>query len=480
MIKLPEWIKKSDISHAPETPYNVGSNRLEASQYYLNEIWQRIINWKNYPKDYFNLYEAQGKITLCHYKNNLLVRSQEVSLNDTEWHEYIYQNSSLPIHLILQGQDCEFRSFPTQQINIWDRFFLFNQLKINEFHPNDLIEHYQPKQSFEKVDILIAIRSNDFLRKIYETIESFKNPIGGVISWDIEQSLAMKKQASITRALQQWAVTLIPMENHKFTMLVLRQDAILLQRVVHSKTTKDIEKELRSTLRFLQRQGYTEGQHVSILVPEDTIEITEFSHEGFEIVAVSKRLFEKESHKPRKSFLKFIPEILKQANLAYHLPRLAIKFLLPISMIVLILWATIQIKSFFQDYESKWINSNFEEISKKTSGNFSEQVHFSKMFKNYVSSANNNPSSLVANVNKMLKGKFQVLSITWSQNDKENELRLNFPTVVKGKKPNFKKYIDQNSERVLGDSSISWNERDNETVLLIQQHTAKTVNKNGN
>ncbi|MCX7343029.1 MAG: hypothetical protein NT128_02650 [Proteobacteria bacterium] len=353
-------------------------------------------------------------------------------------------------------------------------------MKINEFHPNDLIEHYPPKQSFEKVDILIAIRSNDFLRKIYETLESFKNPIGGVISWDIEQSLAMKKQASITRALQQWVVTLIPMENHKFTMLVLRQDAILLQRVVHSKTTKDIEKELRSTLRFLQRQGYTEGQHVSILVPEDTIEITEFSHEEFEIVAVSKRLFEKESYKPRKSFLKFIPEILKQANLAYHLPRLAIKFLLPISMIVLILWATIQIKSFFQDYESKWINSNFEEISKKTSGNFSEQVHFSKMFKNYVSSANNNPSSLVANVNKMLKGKFQVLSITWSQNDKENELRLNFPTVVKGKKPNFKKYIDQNSERVLGDSSISWNERDNETVLLIQQHTAKTVNKNGN
>ncbi len=121
-----------------------------------------------------------------------------------------------------------------------------------------------------------------------------------------------------------------------------------------------------------------------------------------------------------------------------------------------------------------------KKFQKKTSGNFSEQVHFSKMFKNYVSSANNNPSSLVANVNKMLKGKFQVLSITWSQNDKENELRLNFPTVVKGKKPNFKKYIDQNSERVLGDSSISWNERDNETVLLIQQHTAKTVNKNGN
>ncbi len=480
MIKLPEWIKKSDISHTQETTNNGGANRLEKSQYYLNEIWQRIINWKNYPKDYFNLYESQGKITLCHYKNNLLVRNQEVSLNDTEWHEYIYQNSSLPIHLVLQGQDCEFRSFPTKQINIWDRFFLFNQLKINEFHPNDLIEHYQPKQSFEKVDILIAIRSSDFLRKIYETLESFKNPIGGVISWDIEQSLAMKKQASITRALQQWVVTLIPIENHKFTMLVLRQDAILLQRVVHSKTTKDIEKELRSTLRFLQRQGYTEGQHVSILVHEDIIEITEFSHEEFEVVAVSKRLLENESYKPRKSFLKFIPEVLKQANLAYHLPRLSIKFLLPISMILLILWATIQIKSFFQDYESKWINSNFEEISKKTLGNFSEQVHFSKMFANYVSTANNNPSSLIANVNKLLKGKFQVLSITWSQNAQGNELRLNFPAVVKGKKPKFKKYINQNSERVLGDSTIAWSEQDNETVLLIQQHTAKMVNKNDN
>jgi hypothetical protein len=80
MIKLPEWIKKTDISHTPETTTNGGANWLENSQSYLNEIWQRIINWKNYPKDYFNLYESQGKITLCHYKNNLLIRNQEVSL----------------------------------------------------------------------------------------------------------------------------------------------------------------------------------------------------------------------------------------------------------------------------------------------------------------------------------------------------------------------------------------------------------------
>ncbi len=476
MIKLPEWIKKTDVSHKAEVEvYNENSALAEAKAY-LKAIWQRIVDWKHYPRDYINLYESQGTLSLCHFKNNLLVHVQEVNLDDYEWRQYVCQHSSLPIHLILQGQDCEFRSFPTKQINLWDRFFLFNQLKTNEFDVDDLLNHYQPKQHFEKVDILAAIRSNDRLKQIYKVMASFKNPIGGVISWDIEQSMLMKKQASITRALRHWVVTLIPMENHKFTMLVMCQDTILLQRVVHSKTTSDIEKELRSTLRFLQRQGYQEGQAVSVLVPEDTLEIDEFSHAEFEAVAVSKHLLEKEAYKPTKCFLNFIPQILRQANLAYHLPRLAIKFLIPISAILLILWASVQIKSFFQDYECKWLHNKYEKTFKKTTSNFAEQVHLSKLFMSYVIAGNNNPSKTMNNVNRLLKGKAQVLGVVWAPTARGTELRLKFSSVSKAKNQDFKKYISQNCERVLGDVSVTWDDQANETILLIQQQAVKYGN----
>jgi hypothetical protein len=249
---------------------------------------------------------------------------------------------------------------------------------------------------------------------------------------------------------------------------------------VHSKTAIDIEKELRSTLRFLQRQGYQEGQAVSVLVPEDTLELSEFSQAEFEAVAVSRRLLEKEAYKPSRCFLNFIPESLKQANLAYHLPRLAIKFLIPIAALLLILWATVQIKSFFQDYEFKWLNSKFEKTSKKTSGNFAAQVHLSKLFISYVIAGNNNPSSTMNNVNRLLKGRAQVLGVSWSPTAHGTELRLKFPSLVKSKNQDFKKYINQNGERVLGDVNITWDEQASETILLVQQQKDRMVGKNGN
>lgn len=481
MIKLPEWAKKNKIDNDHKLTHNNNFSWIEITKKYFNRVWVRVISWKYYPESYFNLYESQGELTLYHYENNILIHSHAVLPNDRSSFDHITKNPHLPIYLILQGQDCEFRTFATKQINMWDRFFLFNQLKDNEFHENDLIQYYRPKRHTEKIDVLIAVRSSDFLKQVYDVLNSFANPIGGVTLWDIEQSFVMKKQASITRTLQEWVVILVPITNNKFTMIVFCQEALLLQRVIYSKNTQEIEKEIKSTLRFLQRQGYKDDQPISIVVAEDTIDIAEFSHDKFEAVAVSKRVFEKESYKPINSFFNFLPKSFKQAYLAYIFPRLAIKFLIPLSTILLLIWSTVQIKSFFQDYELKWVNSNFEEVSKKAKGTFFEQAELGKLFTNYVITADNNPSSIITNLTKILKGKFQVTGITWSQGEKDNEMRLNFAS-INGKKQDFKKYISQNGEKILGDVKITWDEHENESSLLIKKQpaTTKVVDKNDN
>jgi hypothetical protein len=231
---------------------------------------------------------------------------------------------------------------------------------------------------------------------------------------------------------------------------------------------------LRSTLRFLQRQGYKAGQAVSVLAPENSA-ITEFSNAELELISVSKRLLEKEAYRPAKPFLNFIPKTLSQANLAHELPRLAIKFLIPISVILLILWAPVQIKSFFQDYENKWLGVKYEEIQKKTSGNFAEQVHLSSLFMNYITSNNKNPSNIINGVNRLLKGKAQVLGVTWTPTEQGTELRLKFSSTVK-KNHDLKKYINQNYERILGDVTLTWDEQGNDTILLIQQQAGSHGN----
>ncbi len=473
MIKLPEWIKKIEVSPRVEVNIYNEKSTLEQIQFTFKTMWQRIVNWKNYPRDYINLYESQGEFTLCHFKNNLLVHNQAVT--DYEWREYVSSHASLPIYLIVQGQDCEFRSLPTNQIRIWDRLFLFNQIKTNEFSPDDLVNHYQPKQHSEKVDIFVSTRSNDQLKQIYKALASVRNPIGGVLSWDIEQGLAMKKQAGIVRPLRAWVVALIPIDSKASTVLVIHQDKILLQRVIFTKNTDDLEKELRSTLRFLQRQGYKDGQAVSVLVPENSAIVTEFSNAELELVPVSKRLLEKEAYRPVKPFLKFVPETLRQSNLAHELPRLAIKFLIPLAVILLILWASVQIKSFFQDYENKWLGIKYEKIHKKMSGNFAEQVHLSNLFMNYISSNNKNPSNAINGVNKLLKGKAQALGVTWAPTEHGTELRLKFSSAAK-KNHDLRKYINQNYERILGDATLTWDEQGNDTILLIQQQAGQHGN----
>ena len=302
-----------------------------------------------------------------------------------------------------------------------------------------------------------------------------KNPIGGVLSWDIEQSIAMKKQVSISRPLRAWVVSLIPIDSNASTILVMHQDKILLQRIVLVKNTDELEKELRSTLRFLQRQGYKEGQAVSVLIPENNVMTPEFSNAELELIPVSKRLLERESFKPTTPFMKFIPQTLVQSNLAHELPRLAIKFLIPISVILLILWASVQIKSFFQDYENKWLGQKYEKFQKKTSGNFAEQVHLSNMFTKYVSSNTQNPSGTINGVNKLLKGRMQALGVTWTPTEHGAELRLKLPVSHK-KNQDLKKYINQNYEKILGDVTLTWDEQGNESILLIKQQAGQHGN----
>lgn len=468
MIKFPELTEK--IKHSSH------AHLVHSTKKYFRRIFTRILNWKNYPDSYFNLYEEEGKLTLHHYEHNSLIHSQTVHLENVDSFEHVLKNPHLPIYFVLQGHNCEFRTFITKQIKIWDRFLLFSQLKNNEFHPNDLIQSYCPKKYLEKIDVLIAVRSNDFLKKVYEILRSFTNPIGGVILWDIEQGFAMKKQAKTVKTLQQWIVTLVPITNHKFTMLVFCQEALLLQRTIYSKSTNEIEKEIQSTLRFLQRQGYKDNMPVSIVACEDSIDITKFSHDKFETVAVTKRLFEKESYRPTSSLFNFLPQSLKQANLAYALPKLAIKFLVPLCVLLLMIWSIVQIKSFFQDYEAKWVNSNYEEIAKRTRNDYFEQAALGKLFTNYLSTAANNPSHLVDNINKVLKGKFMPTSITWSQKEPFHELRLNF---TNPKSKNLKKHI-QNLEKALGTAKINLDEHENESTLLLQMQptTNKKVMKN--
>lgn len=475
MIKLPEWIKNTETTSSVEVKIYNEAGSLETIQNYFKAIWQRIVNWKHYPRDFINLYESQGKFVLCHFKSNLLVHTQTIAVDDYDWREYISQHPSLPIYLILQGQDCEFRSLPTNQIRIWDRFFLFNQIKANEFGEEDLVNHYQPKQHAEKVDVFVSIRSNESQKQIFKALSLSKNPIGGVLSWDIEQTLAMKKQVSIARPLRAWIVTLIPIDSNASTILIMHQDKILLQRVILIKNTDELEKELRSTLRFLQRQGYKEGQAVSVLVPENSVVTTEFSNAELELIPVPKRFLEKESFKPTSPFMKFIPKTLVQSNLAHELPRFAIKFLIPLSAILLILWASVQIKSFFQDYENKWLGQKYEKIQKKTAGNFAEQVHLSTLFMKYISSNTQNPSNTISSVNRLLKGKIQVLGVTWAPTEHGTELRLKLPVSTK-KNHDLKKYINQNYEKILGDVNLTWDEQGNESILLIQQQAGQHGN----
>lgn len=469
MTKLPGRNKKAEVS---QTYAQHDKGFWQEIQSYILAIWKRITNWKNYPLDYINLHEFLGFYTLYHFQNNMLIHSQNISLEDTTWKEYIARHSNIPICLIVQGQDCEFRTLPTNQIQIWDRFFLFNQIKTNEFNPDDLIGHYRLKHFSERTDTFVSIRSAEQLLQIFKILASFQNPISGVLSWDLELSLIMKKHASIAHPLRAWAVTIIPIDTSSFTILIFYQGKILLQRVIFTKNIDDLEKELCSTLRFLQRQGYKDGQAVSVLMPEGS-DINGFSNAALEVVCVPKKFLEKENYKPIKPFLNFTPKTLYQAKLVHELPSLCIKFLIPLSLIFLILWSSVQIKSFFQDYEYKWLKTKYEKIHTRIPENFEYQLHLSKLFPLCLDNSTKISFKFINSIQKLLKDKARVLLISGDFSEKNFKLYLRFAQIDKTPYE-FKKYIHSNAERIFGKVILTWAEEGKDTTLLIQTQKDKS------
>lgn len=464
MIKLPDWTKNTELSQiCIRTSQKVAQGSLS----YIRAIWKRIINWKSYPLDCINIYECQGKYSLYHFQNNILIHSQNITVKDQDWKEYIKRHKNLPLYFIVQGQDCEFRSLPTKQLQIWDRFLLLNQIKTNEFKPNDLVSRYQLKYSSEKIDVFVSIRANDQLLQIFKILHSFKNPICGILSWDLEQSLIMKKYAGISNLTRAWIVTIIPIDKNQFTILILFQEKILLQRIISISNAEDLEKEIYSTLKFLQRQGYTEGQAVSVLMQEE-INIRQFSNAALEVVHVPKKLLDKFTFKPRNPFLKFVPKMLFEPNLSYELPKKCIKYLIPLNLIFLILWSIIQIKSFFQNYEEKWQKTRYEKIHSQIPKNFTEQLYLSKIFPPYLESTSKSPNKLILTIHKLLKNKAQVSSIKWDFSEKTLKLYLKF-SPLNQKSSDLKKYIHNNAERILGKVTLTWQEEGKDINLFIQQ-----------
>lgn len=461
MIKLPEWTKNIETSHTHNS-----KEIWQKIQAYAHAIWKRITNWKNYPLDYINLHECQGIYTLYHFKSDLLVYTQSFSFEDPCWKEYIGRNPNAPIYFIIQGQDCEFRTLPTSQIHAWDRFFLFNQIKVNEFNPDDLVSRYRLKSSTEKADIVVSIRSNQQFLQVFKILSSFPNSVGGILSWDLEQATIMKKYGSIITTLRAWIVTIIPIDAKNFTILILHQDKILLQRIISAKNRDDLEKEICSTLRFLQRQGYKDGQAVSILAPEEK-NIDEFSNTAFELINIPKKLLERENYKPKKSFLNFTPQTLCQGKLAHQFPKLCIKFLLPLSLIFLILWASVQIKSFFQDYENKWLKNKHENIHNKIPKNLEEQAHLSKLFPLYLDSSEKNPFKFINSIHKLFKGKTQISLLSWNSSEKNQTLRLKLSPTTQ-KLHELKKHISNNVKHIFKDATLVWEEKGKDIILQIK------------
>jgi len=464
MTKLPGWNKKAEVS---QTHKQNNKNFWHESQSYIFSIWKRIANWKVYPLDYIHLHELFGLYTLYHFQNNTLIHTQQISLEDTSCREYITRHPNTPICFIVQAQDCEFRTLPTNKIKMWDRVFLLNQIKTNEFRPDDLIGHYRIKHFSERTDTFVSIRSTEEILQVFKTLASFENPISGILSWDLELSLIIKKHASITHPLRAWVVTIIPADAANFTILIFFQEKILLQRVIFTKNTDDLEKELCSTLRFLQRHGYKDGQAVSVLMPEEN-STNGFSNAALEIIAIPQKILGKENFKPNKSFLNFSPKILFQARLAHEFPRLCIKFLIPLSFIFLILWASVQIKSFFQDYEYKWLKAKYEKIHNKIPEDFEYQLHLSNLFPLYLDNSKKSSFKLISSIQKLLKDKVRVSLISWDFSEQNFKLYLRFTQLTKPLHE-FKKYINNNAERFFGKVILTWSEQDKDTTLLIQQ-----------
>ncbi len=263
-------IRTSNIKPFKEWLHNRAHEAKEFSMF----LWTRIK--EKYPANYLTFMIRGQTLSIIRCTNHEVIEQTTLSLADEDKEaisSYLFKFSDYPIRLILQGGEADFRLVSLKNVKWWDRSSLLKQVKLGEFTSTDWTQKIRiPCEEDSYRYLLMGTRPTGQLRNLVTFLSQKSNPIAGLYMWPVlacDKILKLAKEQYPNKGIAKWTLILLCQDNQQWQLMVCQNEAIILcrQSLINANSTSDSElaKEVTATLRYLHRNGYQEGEPVTII-----------------------------------------------------------------------------------------------------------------------------------------------------------------------------------------------------------------------
>lgn len=237
-------------------------------------FWERIKESR--PKSYITfVVKGQNLHAFC-FTDDKFVEQTTLSLLDEDrphLAKYLQKYSYHPLRIILQGGEADFRLVSLKNVRWWDRTSLLKQVKLGEFTSADWTQKLRvPSPDDPYRYLLMGVRPSQSLKNLLSFLTKQSNPIANIQMWPIiaaEETLKLAKQTFPHSTIAKWSFIVLCQDNQQWQLIVCQDEAVVLSRQGFLNPLvsidNDLSKEILATLRYLHRNGYQEGEPVTII-----------------------------------------------------------------------------------------------------------------------------------------------------------------------------------------------------------------------
>jgi hypothetical protein len=447
-----------------------------AKNYILSSILCMIEKMKS-QDNYFTINFNNNDLSIVHYKNGKIFHYfEKVNINDDNWLKYCTNFAKLPIYLILNECDVEFRTVDLRKVKFWDRSVLIHQVKKGEFNNNFWVFGKSKSDSsfFKEKYLISAIKLDDGLNNVIRKIRNLRNPFAGLRLLNLELSVDNINKTD-TKIENTWYVVLVNFEDNfsdKVKIIIFFNKIPVLQREVKYQSSEEIENSINTTMRFLERFGYEDHHRVKIMATSTVGKFSNKISDNFELVNfdLSQEIFD--SYNPKKYYIHFVPKELKTNYMFFRLPDFFAKYIFPASLFVFIICCYNFTRGYFLNYDYNLTKSRLEKYQKKLPQNYNVQIKKAEIFGYFQDAKQKNPIKPLLALG--YAGKNHNLSITqidWKHDEKDYLLKIKFyKKIPQNSKNKFERSLEENFKNICPDYNWVWHNQDYELVLQMRCH----------
>lgn len=419
------------------------------------------------PPEFIKIRIHPNTISLFHIKNRHILDRFDApnsQIKTAELTSFLAARSTLPLQILIDDEDASYKLISLQQTKWSNRRGLFNQIKIAEFDKADWVYHeHVPSPVDAHRHVFIAFKPSTALLETFMYLNNLQNPIAKIQLTSVQQTIAaidrIKKHEPM-RSFCPWSLFVRKVSNTEWLLSAQQYGAIVLSRrgtfAANSSEESMIESEIATTLRYLQRNGYEEGENLTLItagfsdqfnahsfdsvcitdvipVPVRDIDtriqldshFSELSSHGFWILNQLRSILKKPNAVYKKGFN---PPFMLSQRFAYWVPFFCRRIIIPINIVCFVALITYASKTHVlrEDIKATLFK---KEAMFSTTGNEKRRIDAANfdVFKNLVGE---NPLTFLKTLSISLTKEAYITQFSWNTKKLNNHWLSSFESTI--------------------------------------------------